>query len=88
MEEGVEEYVKHGTPFAKNRIILTHKNLIERVATFCKFKLKKQLGNTLSGVLLPMLQSGQYIPSASRVLPIRQGGMEYIRAATLWKCTI
>jgi len=33
-----------------------------------------------------MLRSGQYIPSTSWVLPIRQGGIEYTRASLLWKC--
>jgi len=63
--EGIEEYIKHGTPFAKNKIVLTHKNLIERATTFCRYKLKKQLGSTLPSTLLPMLHSRQYIPSAS-----------------------
>lgn len=85
LEEGVEEYIKHGTPFAKNRVVLTHTSLIERAATYCKFKLKKHLGSTLPGTLLPMLRSGQFIPSASWVLPARQGGMEYTKAAALWK---
>ena len=88
MEEGLEEYIKYGTPFAKNRIVLTHTNLIERVATYCRYKMKTQLDSTLLGTLLPMLRSGQFIPSASWVLPVHQGGMEYNRAAALWKCMI
>jgi len=83
MKEGVEEYVKYGTPFTKNRVILTHQNVIEKAATFYKFK---QLGSTLPGTLLPMLQSGQYIPSTSWVSPVCQGGIDYSKAAALWKC--
>jgi hypothetical protein len=56
--EGEEEYVKHGTPFAKSKIVLTHKNLLERAATYCMYKLRKQLGSTLPSTLLPMLRSG------------------------------
>jgi hypothetical protein len=67
--EGEEEYVKHGTPFVKNKIVLTHKNLLERAATYFAYKLRKQLGSTLPGTLLPMLRSGQYILCASWVLP-------------------
>ena len=63
--EGLEEYIKYGTPFAKNRIVLTHTNLIERAATYCRYKMKKQLGSTLPGTLLPMLRFGQFIPFAS-----------------------
>ena len=35
-----------------------------------------------------MLRSGQFIPSASWVLPGCQGGMEYNRVVALWKCMI
>jgi len=45
--------------------------------------MKKQLENTLSGTLLPMLRLRQYIPLTSWVLFVRQGGMEYTKAAML-----
>ena len=76
--------MKHGIPFAKNRIILTHKNLIERAATFFRYKLKKQLGSTLLGTFC--LCYNLVNISALWILLIRQGGMEYTRASTLWKC--
>ena len=44
MEEGLEEYIKYGTPFAKNRIVLTLTNLIERAATYCRYKMKNAIG--------------------------------------------
>ena len=50
--------------------------------------MKKQLGSTLPGTFLPMLRSGQFIPSASWVLLVRQSRMEYNRAVALWKCMI
>jgi len=86
LAEGVEEYVKHGTPFAKNMFILIHMNLVERAAMYCSYKMKKQLGSTLPGFLLPMLRSGKYMPLVSWVSPLRQAGMEYTRDVTLWKC--
>lgn len=86
LEEGEEEYIKYGTPFVKNQVVFTHKNLLERVATYYKYKLWKHLGSTLPGTLLPMLQSRQYIPCASWVLPLCQGGMEYNRDAIIQKC--
>jgi len=56
--KGIEKYVKHGTLFAKNRIILTHKNFIGKATTFYRSKMKKQLGSTLPNYLLTMLQLG------------------------------
>jgi len=53
--KGIEEYVKYDIPFATNKIIFTHKNLIERVATFCRYEMKKQLGSTFLGYFLLML---------------------------------
>jgi hypothetical protein len=85
--EGLEEFVKHATSFAKTKIVLTSRNLLERVATYLKFKMKNQLGSTLPGVLL-MLQSGTFIPDSQWVVPQSCGGMDSIRAAAMWKCMV
>jgi hypothetical protein len=53
----VDEYVKYGTCFCKNEICLTNTNLMERVATFYKYKVHKNIGSILLGVLLEMLRS-------------------------------
>jgi len=50
IKERVEEYIKYGTPFAKNKIVLTHTNLVDRAITYYRYKLKKQLGNVLANV--------------------------------------
>ena len=31
LEAGIDEYVKYGTPFAKNKVVLTSRNLLEDV---------------------------------------------------------
>ncbi len=51
MQEGVDEYVKYGACFCKNKIYLTQNNIMERVATFCKYNMKKKIGSILLGVL-------------------------------------
>jgi hypothetical protein len=56
MQEGVDEYVKYGTCFCK-RVYLTHNIIMERVATFCKYKMRKNIGNIFLGVFLEMLRS-------------------------------
>ena len=52
----LKEYVKFGTPFAKNKVILTSKNLLERCLCYLQYRMKSQLGSTLPGVLLHMLR--------------------------------
>ena len=80
---GLEEYVKFGTPFAKNKVVLTSKNLLERCLCYLQYRMKSQLGSTLPGVLLHMLRSGTYIPDAQWVIPRTCGGMDYVRAAAM-----
>jgi hypothetical protein len=57
--------------FCKNRVCLTH-NIMERVATFCKYKMKK-IGSTLLSVLLEMLRSRQFYLATLWVLPYNNG---------------
>ena len=61
---GLKEYVKFGTPFAKNKVVLTSKNLLERCLCYLQYRMKSQLGSTLPRVLLHMLHSGTYILDA------------------------
>jgi hypothetical protein len=56
--QGVDEYVKYGSCFCKNKVCLTHSNIIEKVATFCKYNMKKKIGSIFLGVLLKMLKYG------------------------------
>ncbi len=41
--------LKNGSCVCKNRVCLTHNNIMKKVATFCKYKIKK-IGNTLPSV--------------------------------------
>jgi hypothetical protein len=67
MQEGVDEYVKYRSCFCKNKICLTHNNIMERTATFCIYKMKKKIGSTLPGVILEMLRFGQFYTISSWV---------------------
>jgi hypothetical protein len=60
MQEGVDEYVKYEACFSKNRICLTYSSIMERAATFCKYKIEKKINATLVGVLLKRLRFGQF----------------------------
>ena len=51
----LEEYMKFSTPFAKNRVVFTSKNLLERCLCYLYFKMHKQLNSSLAKVLLQML---------------------------------
>jgi hypothetical protein len=49
--QGVDEYVKYGSCFCKNKVCLTHSNIMEKATTFCKYNMKKKIGSTLLRVL-------------------------------------
>lgn len=88
LEAGIEEYVKYGTPIAKNKVVLTSRNLLERCHTYAHYKMKKFLGSQLPGVLLSMLRTGTYVPDASWIVPHTCRGMDSVRAAAMWKCMV
>ena len=58
---GFKEYVKHSISFAKNKIILTSKNLLERCTCHLKYKMHNQLGSSLQRIFLQILQTRTYI---------------------------
>ena len=41
--------MKHGIPLAKNKVVLTPKNLLERCACFLKYKIKNSLDQVFQG---------------------------------------
>ena len=88
LRAGLEEYENFGTPFAKNKVVLTSKNLLERCLCYLQYRMKSQLRSTLPGVLLHMLCSSTYIPDAQWVIPRTCGGMDYVRAVAMWKCMV
>ena len=61
LEVGIEEYMKYGTIFANNKVVLTSRILLERCLTYAHYEMKKQLGSQLPGVLLSMLWTGTYV---------------------------
>ncbi len=63
VQNGVDKYVKYGAWFCKNKVFSTHTNLMERVATFYKCKVQKNIGTIFLGVLLEMLRSRQFYPT-------------------------
>ena len=69
---GLEGYVKLGTSFAKNKIVLTSKNLLERCLCYLWYKMSNQLKSTLLGVLLYMLCTSTYIPD------VQYEGMDFV----------
>ena len=60
----LEEYVKHDIPFAKNKTVLTSKNLLEKCACYLKYKMHSQLRSSHQGVLLQILHRRSYILDA------------------------
>ena len=65
----LEEYMKYGTSFTKNKVVITSKNLLERCNCYAKYKMKKWLGLQLPGVLLYILRTCTYILNAQWIVP-------------------
>ena len=57
--------MKYGTSFAKNKVVLTSRNLLERCHIYVYYKMKKHLGSQLPGMLSSMLLTCIYVPNAS-----------------------
>ena len=53
-EARFNKYIKFGTPFAKNKVVTTSKNILERCLCYLYFKMQKHLNSFLARVLLQM----------------------------------
>ena len=76
----LEEYIKFGTLFAKNKVVFTSKDLLKRCLCCFYFKMHKQLKSSLAINLLQMLCFGTFIPNAQWVVPLYCRGMDSMRA--------
>ena len=79
LEAGLEEYVKFGTPFAKNKIVITSKNLLERYLCSLHFKMHKQLNSSFAGIFLQICRSRTFIPDAQWMVPQYCAWMDFVR---------
>lgn len=88
MEENLEKYVKYSAPFLKKRTVLTHKNLIEFITTFCQYKMRKYLRYTLLGILLQMLTSSLvlFIICIDNASKIKRHGLQ--QSSFTWLCML
>jgi hypothetical protein len=63
MQKGVDEYVKYGVCFCKNKVYLTQQHHGES-CNLLQTKVKKKIGSILLSVLLEMLKFGLFYPIA------------------------
>jgi hypothetical protein len=88
MEVGMLEFVKYGVITMKNKVCLTHQNVLECVAMFHKHKMKKMMNSSLAGVLRQMIQIDQFYPAVGWVVSFHKVGMDYQQSEFLWKCMV
>jgi hypothetical protein len=50
--------------------------------------MRKQIGSSLPFVLLDMIQSNQFYPITSWIMSSRQGGMNFTKVHSIWKCMV
>jgi hypothetical protein len=90
LKRGAELYIAHGAGKLKNRTELKPGNLFRKALNFYQFKLNAPGGQRsyLPSILLDMMRTGKYFPSASFVMPYQGSGMDERRAASMWRCLV
>jgi hypothetical protein len=83
MKVGMLQFVKYGATIVKNRMCLTHQNVLEHTTMFHKHKMKKTMNSSLAGVLHQMIQLGQFYLATSSVVSFHNVGMDYQRLKSL-----
>jgi nicotinate-nucleotide pyrophosphorylase len=76
---GIDEHTKFNATFTKYRVaILSGVNIIDMAFTRAKCQMRKQIGSSFPFVLSDMIQSDQFHPTISWVVPTTQEDMDSI----------
>ncbi len=71
------EFVKYGATLVKNRMFLTHQNVLDCATMFHKHKMKKMMNSSLARVLCQMIQIGQFYLAVGWRVPFHNVRMDY-----------
>lgn len=89
LEDGLDVYIKFGKGELKNRVMLNPNNMFERAQLYFMYRWRGRKGEVdIERVLLRMMRTGKYAPSAQFVIPYQGRGMERRRANALWRMII
>jgi hypothetical protein len=86
LDEGRDLYLKFGAGNLKKRTQLTPTNLFTKAMVFYSLHSRDDRNAvTIQQIILEMIQSGKYFPSATWVIPFQGRGMSHPRAQALWR---
>lgn len=89
LNQGRDEYLKYGAGNLKTRTALTPSSMFTKALVFYSLHAREDRNScTFQSLLLEMLKTGKYFPTASWVIPFQGRGMSHHRAAALWKMYI
>lgn len=69
----------YGKVDLKGRVILTNKNVVERMYVWNKYKVDRPFVASFLSTLTYMIKSGIFMPSTAWIIPFNGQGMEYWR---------
>lgn len=85
---GEDLYLRFGAGDLKNRVALTFQNIFDRAFTFKTYRMRGgRIGEPFPRVLLKMIRSKRFYPSANWVVPKYGEGMDVSRANAAWFLT-
>lgn len=86
--EGKTLHVIYGRSDLKSRVILTHKNVTDRMYIWHKYKTNKQLTTMSMSILTDMVRSGLFMPTSSWIIPFNDQGMDHKLMSSLFKIMV
>lgn len=86
--EGKTLHAIHGMSDLKFKVVLTHKNVIDHMYVWHKYKTKWHMIATFMSVLTKMCRSGLFIPVALWIIPFNGQGMDHKQMCYLFKIMI
>lgn len=78
----------YGKSDLKFQVVLTHKNVIDQMYVWHKYKSDWHMSTIFMSILIDMVCSGLFIPVASWMIPFNGQGMDYKWMFALFKCMV
>lgn len=86
LDEGRDLYLKYGAGNLSKRTQLTPSNIFTKAQVYYSLHARDDRNTVaIQQLLLEMLQTGKYFPSATWVIPFQGHGMDHARAQALWR---
>eukprot|EP00951_Prasinocladus_malaysianus_P022715 scaffold191252_cov18-Prasinocladus_malaysianus.AAC.1 len=86
LRDGEVTMLKLGKGIAKNKVLLSPKDLFDKMGAFWAYRMDQNPGASFASVLTAMLSSGLYILSGE--FATKRGSLNVLRAKCVWRVTM